>query len=90
MAGRSPMVAMMLVRIDQAKAEGRLGSEPALEAALALAAMAQGFVSMHRAGRFSSEKQLRSLYRRAVRRCLESGIEGLRNSYAQAHKLYAA
>lgn len=71
-AGRSPVVAMMMVRIDQAKAEGRLGNEPALEVALALSAMAQGFVSLHRAGRFSSEKQLRSLYRKAVRHCLES------------------
>lgn len=71
-AGRSPVVAMMMVRIDQAKAEGRLGNEPALEVALALSAMAQGFVSMHRAGRFSSEKQLRTLYRKTVGHCLES------------------
>lgn len=74
-AGRSPVVAMMMVRIDQAKAEGQLGNEPALEVALALSAMAQGFVSMHRAGRFSSEKQLRTLYRKAVRHCLESFTE---------------
>lgn len=71
-AGRSPVVAMMMVRIDQAKAEGRLGNEPALDVALALAAMGQGFVSMHRAGRFSSDKQLRTLYRNAVHHCLES------------------
>ena len=74
-AGRSPVVAMMMVRIDQAKAEGRLGNKPALDVALALAAMGQGFVSMHRAGRFSSDKQLRMLYRNAVHHCLESFID---------------
>lgn len=71
-AGRSPVVAMMMVRIDQAKAQGRLGNKPALDVALAVAAMGQGFVSMHRAGRFSSDRQLRMLYRNAIRHCLES------------------
>jgi AcrR family transcriptional regulator len=71
-AGRSPAVAMMIVRIDQAKADGRLGGKPATDIALALAAMAQGFVSMHRARRFSSDRQFKSLYRDAVRHCLES------------------
>lgn len=70
--GRSPVVAMMMVRIDQAKAEGRLANRPALEVALALAAMGQGFISMHRAGRFSSAKQLKTLYGVAVRHCLDS------------------
>jgi hypothetical protein len=72
MAGRSPVVAMMMVRIDQARADGRLRNKPALDVALALAAMAQGFISMHRAGRFSSDKQFKPLYRNAVRHCLES------------------
>jgi AcrR family transcriptional regulator len=74
-AGRSPVVAMMMVRIDQAKAEGRLKNRPVLDVALALAAMGQGFVSMHRAGRFSSDKQIRGLYRNAVQHCLESFAE---------------
>ena len=71
-AGRSPVVAMALVRIDQAKADGRLGDEPALEVALALSALAQGLVSMYRANRFSSEKQFRALFRAQIRHCLES------------------
>jgi AcrR family transcriptional regulator len=71
-AGHSPVVAMMMVRIDQAKADGRLGNKAALEVALALAAIGQGFASMHRAGRFSSDKQLKALYRNTVRHCLES------------------
>src|SRR5579872_1856380 len=70
-AGRSPVMAMALVRIDQAKAEGRLGDRPALEVALALAALTQGLVSMYRANRFSSEKQFRALYRTQIRLCLE-------------------
>jgi AcrR family transcriptional regulator len=71
-AGRSPVVAMALVRIDQAKADGRLRETPALEVALALSALAQGLVSMYRANRFSSEKQFKALYRTQVRHCLEA------------------
>jgi AcrR family transcriptional regulator len=71
-AGRSPVVAMALVRIEQAKADGRLGDRPAIEVALAFSALAQGLVSMYRANRFSSEKQFRTLYRAQVRHCLES------------------
>jgi AcrR family transcriptional regulator len=70
-AGRSPVMAMALVRIDQAKADGLLGDAPALEMALAFSALAQGLISMHRANRFSSEKQFRSLYRAQIRHCLE-------------------
>lgn len=71
-AGRSPVIAMALVRIDQAKAEGRLGERPALDVVLTLAALAQGLVSMHRANRFSSEKQFKALYRKTIRHYLAS------------------
>jgi hypothetical protein len=71
-AGRSPVVAMIMVRIDQAIADGRLGDKPALEVALALSALGQGLVSMQRANRFSSEKQFKALFRTALRHCLES------------------
>jgi AcrR family transcriptional regulator len=71
-AGRSPVIAMVMARIDQAKAEGRLRDKPTLETALALAAFGQGFVSMHRARRFGSEKQFRALYRAAQRHFLDS------------------
>jgi hypothetical protein len=63
---------MFMVRIDQAKADGRLGSTPAIDVALALAGMAQGLVSMQRANRFSSEKQFRTLFRAQLRHCLQS------------------
>jgi hypothetical protein len=61
---------MALVRIEQAKADGRLSDKPALEVALAFSALAQGLVSMYRANRFSSEKQFRALYRAQIRHCL--------------------
>jgi len=71
-AGRSPVIAMVMSRLDQAKAEGRLRDQPTLETALAFAAFGQGFVSMHRAKRFGGEKQFKALYRAAVRQFLDS------------------
>lgn len=71
-AGRSPVIAMIMIRIDQAKADGRLGDTPAVDVALALASMAQGLVSMHRAKRFSSDKQFRMLFRAQLKHCLLS------------------
>jgi AcrR family transcriptional regulator len=71
-AGRSPVIAMFMVRIDQAKADGRLGGTPAIDVALALASMAQGLVSMQRANRFSSDKQFRTLFRAQLHHCLQS------------------
>ena len=71
-AGRSPVVAMIMVRIDQAKADGRLGDAPAVDVALALASLGQGLVSMQRAGRFSSDQQFRALFRAQLRHCLQS------------------
>lgn len=71
-AGRSPTIAMIMARVEQAKAAGRLRDRPSLETALAVAAFGQGFVSMHRANRFSSEKQFKTLYRAALRNFLQS------------------
>lgn len=62
---------MALARIDQAKADGHLGSAPGLEVALAFSALVQGLVSMYRANRFSGEKQFKALYRAQVARCLQ-------------------
>ena len=71
-AGRSPAIALVMARIDQAKADGRLHEKPTLEIALAIAAFGQGFVSMHRANRFGSENQFKALYRAALRHLLDS------------------
>jgi AcrR family transcriptional regulator len=66
-AGRSLAMAMFIARIDEAKTKGHFGETSSLEVALALAALAQGMVSMHRASRFSSEKQFTALYRQVLR-----------------------
>lgn len=71
-AGRSPVLTMAMKRIEEAQAEGRIGDTPALEITLALAALGQGLVSMHRANRFSSETQFKALYRTALHQCLAS------------------
>jgi AcrR family transcriptional regulator len=71
-AGRSPVIAMVMARIDEAKSDGRFRERPTLEIALALAASGQGFISMHRAKRFASDKQFKALYRAAQRHFLES------------------
>ena len=70
-AGRSPVVAMALARIDRAKSDGRMGEAPRLDVALAFSALVQGLVSMYRANRFSGEKQFKALYRAQIRQCVE-------------------
>jgi AcrR family transcriptional regulator len=71
-AGRSPIIAMTVVKIDQAKAEGLLDETPALDVALTLSALAQGLISMHRARRFSSVEEFVALYRSSLQRSLQS------------------
>ena len=71
-AGRSPAIAMVMTRIEQAKADGRLRDEPTLEIALTLVAAGYGFVSMQRANRFASDKQFKTLYRAGQRHLLDS------------------
>lgn len=75
-AGRSPAIAMFVAHIEAAKAQGHFGDTPSLEIALALAALAQGMVSMHRASRFSGEKQFKALYRQVVRNTLAAYAAG--------------
>ena len=71
-AGRSPVIAMIMVRIDQARAAGRVGDKPALDFVLSLSALAQGMVSMLRANRFSDEKHFKNLFRTVLHQCIES------------------
>jgi AcrR family transcriptional regulator len=68
--GRSPVVSRMVTRIEEAQAQGRMKPAPALEVALALAALAQGLVSMHRAGRFGAEGAFTESYGAVVARVL--------------------
>ena len=71
-AGRSPVIAMTVAKIDQAKAESLLGDTRALDIALTLSALAQGLISMHRARRFLGEAEFSVLYRSVLRKCLRS------------------
>ena len=71
-ADRSPVIAMAVIKIEQARAEGLVGDTPALDVALALSALAQGLISMHRARRFSSDAELTALYRSVMRKTLSS------------------
>jgi len=71
-AGRSPVIAMTVAKIDQAKEEGLLDDTPALDAALSLSALAQGLVSMYRARRFSGEAEFAALFRSVMRKSLKS------------------
>ncbi|WP_443750637.1 TetR/AcrR family transcriptional regulator [Asticcacaulis solisilvae] len=69
-AGRSPAVALIMVRIDEARALGRLDATSSLDITLSLTATAQGLVSMHRARRFSSDAQFADLFRATMARGL--------------------
>jgi AcrR family transcriptional regulator len=71
-ADRSPVIAIAVIKIDQARAEGLQGDTPALDVALTLSALAQGLISMHRARRFSSDAELTALYRSVMRKTLGS------------------
>jgi len=71
-AGRSPVIALAVARLDQARADGRIGEKPSLEIALSLSALAQGLVSMYRANRFAGEAQFKSLFRTTLRHGIES------------------
>jgi AcrR family transcriptional regulator len=71
-AGRSPVIAMTVTKIDEAKSAGLLGDMPALDVALTLSALAQGLVSMHRARRFASDAEFSMLYRSVMRNTLNS------------------
>jgi hypothetical protein len=73
-AGRSLVFGMMVARIERAQAQQRLIDKPPLDIALTLAALAQGLVSMQRAGRFSGEDEFNASYRTVVGQALSGFI----------------
>ena len=64
--GASRVISRITARIDDAKAQSRMVDAPSLDIALTLSALAQGLVSMERAGRFSSPDQFRDIYQMAI------------------------
>jgi AcrR family transcriptional regulator len=75
-AGRSPVMNLVYARIEAAKKQGKMGDTPTTEIALSVTALAQGLVSMYRAGRFASKAAFLSAYRSAIRHCLHSYSKG--------------
>lgn len=69
--GHSPVVAMIDKRIDDAKSKGLVADTPTFDISLTFAALAQGLITMYRAGRFTNEEEFRSIYRRSLRDCLQ-------------------
>ena len=71
-AGRSPVIALVCEKIELAKQGGVVADVSAGDMALTMAALAQGLVSLHQAGRFAGEEEFRTAYRTAMHHCLQS------------------
>jgi AcrR family transcriptional regulator len=72
-AGRSPAGTVQLEAIEQAMADELLEADSAIEILMTNAALAQGLVTLYRAGRIAGgEAGFRKLYRRAMRRVMET------------------
>jgi len=72
-AGGSPAVTLQLKNIETAIARGLLVALPPIEIMITLAGLSQGLVTLYRAGRtMGGEQEFRALYRRAMRRSIES------------------
>jgi hypothetical protein len=75
-AGRSPAGRQFLPRLEELHRSGRIvpDAEP-LEVVITFWALAQGLVTLHRAGRLAGGVgEFRALYRRSMRRCLASFV----------------
>ena len=70
--GSSPVIAKAMARIEEARGKGQIGSVPAIDIAINVAALVQGLVDMYRAGRFTSEADFRAAYGRALGHCIRS------------------
>jgi AcrR family transcriptional regulator len=79
-SGRSAVVGMMIERIARAQADHRMSREAPLQIALTLAALAQGLVSMQRAGRFAGEDDFNASYRSVVERVLAGFLTDARGA----------
>jgi len=75
-SGRSPAGRLWIARLDELRRAGRLATDAdPLEAGFTLWALAQGLITLYRAGRFTGAvDDFRAFYRRSVRRCLVSFV----------------
>ncbi|MDE2271565.1 MAG: TetR/AcrR family transcriptional regulator [Xanthomonadaceae bacterium] len=79
--GRFSIVQCIIAQIEKAQAQGLFADGSPLELTLLMSALAQGLVSMHRAGRLGTDEQFRASYEVAMDRLLASFMKG--NSMAQ-------
>jgi len=78
LAGKSPVIALVVKRIEDAQARGELAPGDALEAGMALWAQVHGLVMLHRSGRFAMKrKEYLALCARSVELVL-AGLGGRR------------
>ena len=73
-AGKSPVIALAVKRIEEAQALGQLGEGDALEAAMSMWAQVHGLAMLHRAGRFAMK---RKDYLALCARCVEHVLAGI-------------
>jgi AcrR family transcriptional regulator len=73
-AGKSPVIALVAKRIEEAQAQGELTEDDALEGAMALWAQVHGLAMLHRAGRFAMK---RKDYLKLCARCTDVALAGL-------------
>jgi len=73
-AGKSPVIALAVKRIEEAQAQGQLAQGDALEAAMSMWAQVHGLAMLHRAGRFAMK---RKDYLALCARCVEHVLAGI-------------
>ena len=73
-AGKSPVIALVVKRIEEAQAQGTLAPGDALEAAMSLWAQLHGLAMLHRSGRFAMKRED---YLGLCARCIELVLAGL-------------
>jgi AcrR family transcriptional regulator len=70
-AGRSPAGALQLGLIERLMSDGTLKAGPSVDVMIAIAALAQGLITLYRAGRVAgTEAGFRELYLRSTEHCL--------------------
>ncbi|MDE2464673.1 MAG: TetR/AcrR family transcriptional regulator [Alphaproteobacteria bacterium] len=74
--GRFSIVKCIIAQIEKAQTQGRLLDESPMQITLMISALAQGLVSMHRAGRVGSDEQFCASYQVAMDRLLTSFMKG--------------
>ena len=73
LAGRSPAGVLYLQFFAQARAQGLIDDTAPVEIMVTIAGLSQGLITLYRAGRIAGgEAQFRALFKRAMRRTIES------------------